>query len=101
MNVHGQPGKNILMDLHMEHLNRAFKNAIGKLGPNTIDKSLERTGKALKLLNEILHNYDTATGIPIESAYHIIKGTTTDLNKVIKQLQCSRVFQPTINRTHM
>ena len=92
VNVHGQPGKNIPMDLHMEHINRDFKNAIGKLGLNTIDKSLERIGKALKLLNEILHNYDTTTGIPIESAYHTFKSTTTDLNKVIKQLQCSRVF---------
>ena len=88
------------MNLHMEHLNRAFKNAIGKLGPNIIDKSLERTGKALKLLNEILHNYDTATGIPIESVYHTFKSTTTDLNKVIKQLQCSKVFQPTTNWKH-
>ena len=38
VNVHGQPGKNIPMDLNIKHLNRAFKNAIGKLGPNTIDK---------------------------------------------------------------
>ena len=96
MNVCGQPGKNIPMDLHTEHMNRDFKNAIGKLGPNTIDKSLERTKKALKLLNEISQNYD-ATGIPIESAYHTFKSTTTDLNKIVKQLQCSRVFQPTTN----
>ena len=100
VNVHGQPGKNIPMDLHKEHLNRTFKNAISKLGPNTMDLSLERTGKALKLLNEILHNYDTATGIPVESAYHTFKNNSTDLNKVIKQLQCSRVFHPTINRKH-
>ena len=100
VNVHGQPGKNIPMDLHMEHMNRMFKNAISKLGPNTIDKSLERTGKALKLLNEILHNYDKATGIPIESGYHTFKSKTTDLNKIIKQLQSSRVFHPTANRKH-
>ena len=79
MNVHGQPGKNIPMDLHMENMNRDFKNTIGKWGPNTTDKSLERTGKALKLLNEILHSYDTTTGIPLESAYHTLKSTTTDL----------------------
>ena len=100
VNVHGQPGKNIPMDLHMEHLNRVFKNAINKLRPNTIDKSLERTGKALKLLTEIQCNYDTATGIPIESAYHTFKSTITDLNKVIEQLQSSRVFQETSNRKH-
>ena len=84
----------------MEHMNRMFKNAISKLGPNTIDKSLERTGKALKLLNEILHNYDKATGIPIESGYHTFKSKTTDLNKIIKQLQSSRVFHPTANWKH-
>lgn len=49
VNIHGKPGKNIPMDLHMKHLNRMFKNAICKLGPNTIDSSHERTGHAQTL----------------------------------------------------
>lgn len=83
INVHGQLGKNIPMDLHMEHLNRMFKISIGKLGPNVMDPSLQRVGKALKLLNDVQQNYDKNINIPIESSYHTFRSTTTDLNKVI------------------
>lgn len=31
INVHGQEGKNIPMDLYMEHLNRMFKNSVSNL----------------------------------------------------------------------
>lgn len=34
INVSGCPGRNISMDLYMEHLNRDIKNGIDHLGPN-------------------------------------------------------------------
>ena len=62
-NVHGKEGKNVPMDLHMEHLSRTFKDAVSSLGPNVVDSSLQRTGKALKGLIDIQQQFDTATGI--------------------------------------
>ena len=41
INTHGLPGRNIAADLHMEHLNRACKDAIKGLGANKTEKSLQ------------------------------------------------------------
>ena len=67
------------MNLHMKYLNRIFKDAISKLGPNTIDNSLQRTAKALKSL--------TFSNILIQLLvlhwnHHII--LLEDLNKIIE-----------------
>lgn len=45
------------MCLHMEHLNRMFKDAVSTLGPNTVDTSLQKTGKALKVLMDIQQHH--------------------------------------------
>ena len=100
VNVHGKAGKNVPMDLHMEHLNRIFKDAISKLGPNTIDNSLQRTGKALKSLMDIQQRFDSVTGITLESSYHTFRSNIKDLNKIIEQLQSAKVFNTTANRKH-
>ena len=44
INVHGRPGKNIPGDLHMEHLNRIAKEAVGYLGANKTEKAIQRIG---------------------------------------------------------
>jgi len=47
-NMHGTPGKNIPMDLYMEHLNRIAKEAIKGLGANKTPKAIQRIGMALQ-----------------------------------------------------
>lgn len=47
VNVHGKPGKNIPMDLHMEHLNRHCKTMIKGLGANVTEHAISRVGKCL------------------------------------------------------
>jgi len=100
INVHGKPGKNIAMDLHMEHLNREFKTVVSHLGPNTLGPSLQRTGKALKVLREIQAHYDEVTYVNTESAYHSSRNSSKDLSLVIQQLQKSEVFRMVENRQH-
>ena len=58
------------MDLHMEHLNRDLKNVASHLGPNTLGSSLQRAGKALKILTEIQNHFDQQTSTIKESGYH-------------------------------
>jgi len=91
-NVHGKKGKNVPMDLHMEHLNRIFKDVVSSLGPNVVDSSLQRTGKALKGLVDIQQQFDAATGITPESSYHTFTSTKKDLIKVIEKLLHEGVF---------
>ena len=70
INTSGKQGRNIPMDLHMEHLNKNFKGAISHLGPNNLGPSLQRTGKALKVLMDMQSHYDEETAVPKESWFH-------------------------------
>lgn len=47
VNVHGQPGRNIPLDLHMEHLNHLAKDAIKNLGSNKTGGQLQESVNAL------------------------------------------------------
>ena len=58
MNTHGRPGKNISSDLHMEHLNREVKNAMSSMGANITDQSIQRVGRAIKVLSETMVKFD-------------------------------------------
>jgi len=100
INVHGKPGKNISMDLHLEHLNRDFKTVISNLGSNTLGPSLQRTGKALKVLKEIQVHYDNITCVRTESECHSSRNTKKDLLTVIEQLQKAEVFKFVEERKH-
>ena len=45
VNTTGKPGGNKAADLHMEHLNRIVKGAIGQQSSNLSPKAITRTGK--------------------------------------------------------
>ena len=70
VNVHGNPGKNVPMDLHMEHLNRDCKTAIARLGANVTEQAVKRVGKCLGEMIKVTRNFDSQTGVPLESGYH-------------------------------
>ena len=46
-------GKNIAMDLHMEHLNRVCKDALRGLGANKTPKAIQRVGKCVGVLKSM------------------------------------------------
>ena len=100
INVHGKPGKNISMDLHMERLNGDFKTVVSHLGSDTLGPSLQRTGRALKILREIQAHYDKVTCVTTETAYHSSRNSNKDLPMVIEQLQKAEVFRMVENRQH-
>ena len=45
-------------DLHMEHLNCECKNSISGMGTNVTKKSVQRVGRAIKVLTDTLHKLD-------------------------------------------
>ena len=63
INVHGLPRRNISCDIHMEHLNRILKTSITTLGANKTPAAIQRLGKCIGPLAEMLDNYDTDSGI--------------------------------------
>ena len=62
VNTHGVPGRNIALDLHMEHLNHVCKSAVGNLGANETAEGMKRFDKCVGVLAKVQNNYDTRMG---------------------------------------
>ena len=58
VNARGLPGKNIPLDLHMEHLNRVAKDAMRNLTSNKTTSSISRIGRAIGTLAPLLDQFD-------------------------------------------
>ena len=68
--VHGCPGKNISMDLHIEHLNRECRAAITGLGANITEQAVKRVWKYLGEMVKVTSNFDSQTGLHCKFGYH-------------------------------
>ena len=100
VNTQGVRGKNIPLDLHLEHLNRICKTAIGHLGPNKTDDAIVRCGKVLGPMCKVLQQFDDENDVRNESGYHKKPSFQKDLNTVLRELQEYQVFSVTPGRTH-
>ena len=70
VNIHGRPGRNVSMDLHMEQINRACKNAMGTLGSNIGESSVSRIGKSIGEITKITDYFDEVNDVSNESGKH-------------------------------
>jgi L1 cell adhesion molecule like protein len=100
INIHGRPGKNIPMDLFMEHLNKELKLACSHLSSNISGKAIQRIGMCLRYLSEIKRNYDDNSNIPSEYSHHSLKSSKKDLLTILKQLNDTEVFIEQPGRYH-
>ena len=97
VNTHDCAGKNISVDMHMEHLNHECKNALSTLGSNMTDYSVKRVGRCIGEVVSILYHFDQANAIPYQSGYH----PHCSLSEDIKQLlTTSSVFTVQEGRYH-
>ena len=102
VNTHGRPGRNISSDLHMEHLNREVKTAMSSMGANVTDQSIQRVGRAIKVLSETMVKFDQELGVPRESDYHTTRSSAKDLDRVLKQIfDEAEVFSNIPGRAHV
>ena len=93
VNTSGRPGKNIPCDLHMEHLNRECKQAMGTLGPNiSRENSVRHIGKSIGSISNITATMDRQIGVKRETGKHSVRNKAKDFTKVLKQLLEAEVF---------
>ena len=99
VNMSGKAGHNKPCDLHMEHLNRTAKEALGPqacLNP----KSVKRIGNCIALFQNVCRQFDIVSDAHHSTGKHVQSSDTTDLQKIVHQLLCANVFQKTSNRCH-
>ena len=100
INTSGGKGKNISLDLHMEHLNRMVKDYVVNLGANVAEKSIIQCGQSLKGLLETCGNFDQQMQV-VSSIKHTRSSDTKDETIILKELiDKSHVFNYTPGRTH-
>lgn len=100
VNIHGRPGKNVSMDLHMEHINRECKVAMGSLGSNITEEAVARIGKSIGEVMKVTHQFDTVNSVAEESGKHSRRSAALDMEKVLSQLQTTKIFDHLPKRQH-
>jgi len=100
VNTQGRQGKNIPLDLHMEHLNRKLKTMMRNLGPNITPQTIERAAKAFGIVNQVCTQFKRDSEITSNKPYHSMPSFTKDLEKITEQLKKDEVFVVKPNRHH-
>ena len=100
INVHGKPGRNVSMDLHMEHINRECKQAMGYLGSNIDNNSVTRIGKSIGELMKIKQQFDKVNDLKEESGRHRRRTVEGDMKKLLTELNAVKVFDHISGRKH-
>ena len=98
VNFHGRVGKNVPLDLHMEHINATHKNSITALGANKTEESILRLGRCIGQLQTLLANFDDQHNVSQGCGKHSQKSFKTDLPKVVEMLKFERVFMHVAGR---
>ena len=100
VNVHGKQGRNVSMDLHMEHINKECKQAMGSLGSNIGEKAVGRIGRSIGEVMKVTQNFDSVNKVREESGHHPRRTVQLDMEKLLAQLQDDDVYGHVRGRKH-
>ena len=100
VNTSGRRGKNIPVDLHMEHLNRRLKVMLRNLGSNIMPSTAKRAARVLGVVEKICAQFKAETSITQNKDFHSVPSIKKDLSYISKQLIDGKVFQVINNRQH-
>ena len=67
VNVHDKPGRNVSMDLHMEHINKECQQAMGSLSSNVGEKAV---GQSIGEVMQVTQKFDCVNKPRDESGRH-------------------------------
>ena len=102
VNTTGHVGKNIPVDLHMEHLNRRLKIMIRRLGSNVSPSTVIHASKALAVVDTVRLQFlkDDQESHVENKDYHTVPSIKKDLDMIEQQLTSEKVFDQTKKRQH-
>jgi serine palmitoyltransferase len=86
VNNKGGAGKNIPLDLRMEHIVRLLKDLLSNMGPNLTEKAALRCSRAVNPVEKILESIDAELDIRLPSGKHTAARTEKDFQLLVHQL---------------
>ena len=100
VNIRGKPGCNLSCDYYMEQLSRLTKTCIQHLGANKLEKAINRVGKCMGPLNEVLLHFDEEHEVATRAHNHTRPSTIEDRNAIIKELHNGKIYDKVSSRSH-
>ena len=92
VNNKGGMGKNVFMDLDLEHDNHYFKEQLRSLGANVNQTSVNRISHAFSVTSNLLERLDDEMLVRKNSGEHTKKNIKGDCITVVKELVAEDVF---------
>ena len=93
VNNHGGVGRNIPLDIEVEHSNKHVKEGIRNLVVNVTEPAITRIAKAERSVRGIVDKVDKSLHRAICSGKPSINLSTADLDELVKELICANVFE--------
>ncbi len=101
VNTHGGRGRNVPVDLHMEHLNRSVKEYVGNLGANVSESTILQCGRSLKGIQGVCSAFDKEAEVHPTFRSHTKASAREDERRILQELtEKSRVFDYIPGRHH-
>lgn len=100
VNNHGMLGKNIPLDLEVEHSNHYLKQAVKNLGPNVNPASISRICKSEKCTRTIINTLQESVKKGFKSGKHTNKNDDEDLKTIVDKLVEHHAFVKQNARTY-
>ena len=92
-NTRGGNGKNISLDLHLEHHNNFLKSFLKRTGPNMTEKAADRISKSIGVLKDMMDITDTELGVSKSSGIHHAPDQTKDILELVEVFIEAELFK--------
>lgn len=86
VNNKGGAGRNISLDLRLEHLNNLTKGMLKHLGPNITESSAKRCSKSIHNIERLLNSVDSDLKVHNPSGHHKSTKSEEDFKSLVKEL---------------
>ena len=97
-NKHGWKGRNIPLDLRLEHLNNFLKACLKVLGANMKEKNAQRVALSLDTLERILDSIDNDCNWEVKARARSVKSPEETVFQIYEDLNHIKAFQQTPGR---
>ena len=92
-NSKGGRGKNISLDLRLEHLNNFLKSFLKRTGPNMTEQAADRISKSIGVLKDMMDITDTELGVSKSSGIHHALDHTKDILALVEVFREAQLFK--------
>ena len=100
VNNRGGRGKNVPLDLEVEHGNNLLKEALRKMGPNLTHSAVTRSARMLYMARETVDKLAQECNIMKRSGKHFIKTNKKDMAKIVSKLLEEDALNETAGRAY-